>query len=135
MCSRPRACRRCIDLALALVEFDYGPDLVREVARALGVYLKRAGGQSQFSVLSRLIRFARARLEAGRTVKYAALLAGFASPETLRRVFINPLWHHPQVVSGQIRRHRRVTAVGLCVAFEFPDHRGRFRPASALSSP
>jgi transcriptional regulator GlxA family with amidase domain len=40
-----------IDLALALVEMDYGADLVREVARALVVYLKRAGGQSQFSVM------------------------------------------------------------------------------------
>jgi len=40
-----------IDLALALVELDYGPALVREVARSLVVYLKRAGGQSQFSVL------------------------------------------------------------------------------------
>ncbi|WP_179963736.1 GlxA family transcriptional regulator [Mycobacterium marseillense] len=40
-----------IDLALALVEMDYGTELVREVARWLVVYLKRAGGQSQFSVL------------------------------------------------------------------------------------
>lgn len=40
-----------IDLALALVEMDYGPELVRNVARSLVVYLKRAGGQSQFSVL------------------------------------------------------------------------------------
>ncbi|ORV56150.1 AraC family transcriptional regulator [Mycobacterium europaeum] len=40
-----------IDLALALVEMDHGPALVREVARSLVVYLKRAGGQSQFSVL------------------------------------------------------------------------------------
>jgi transcriptional regulator GlxA family with amidase domain len=40
-----------IDLALALVEMDHGSDLVREVARWLVVYLKRAGGQSQFSVL------------------------------------------------------------------------------------
>jgi transcriptional regulator GlxA family with amidase domain len=40
-----------IDLALALVEMDYGPELVRKVARSLVVYLKRAGGQSQFSVL------------------------------------------------------------------------------------
>ena len=38
-----------IDLALALVEEDHGPDLTREVARALVVYLQRAGGQSQFS--------------------------------------------------------------------------------------
>jgi transcriptional regulator GlxA family with amidase domain len=40
-----------IDLALALVESDHGADLVREVARSLVVYLKRAGGQSQFSAL------------------------------------------------------------------------------------
>jgi transcriptional regulator GlxA family with amidase domain len=40
-----------IDLALALVELDHGSDLVREVARSLVVYLKRAGGQSQFSTL------------------------------------------------------------------------------------
>ena len=40
-----------IDLALALVEQDYGAELVRDVARWLVVYLKRAGGQSQFSTL------------------------------------------------------------------------------------
>jgi transcriptional regulator GlxA family with amidase domain len=40
-----------IDLALALVEDDYGADLVRDVARSLVVYLKRAGGQSQFSAM------------------------------------------------------------------------------------
>jgi transcriptional regulator GlxA family with amidase domain len=34
-----------------LVELDYGSELVRDVARWLVVYLKRAGGQSQFSVL------------------------------------------------------------------------------------
>src|SRR5262249_54553057 len=40
-----------IYLALSLVEDDHGADLVREVARSLVVYLKRAGGQSQFSAL------------------------------------------------------------------------------------
>lgn len=38
-----------IDLALALLEEDLGPDLSRDVARSLVVYLQRAGGQSQFS--------------------------------------------------------------------------------------
>lgn len=38
-----------IDLALALVEEDHGPKLALAVARELVVYLKRAGGQSQFS--------------------------------------------------------------------------------------
>lgn len=39
-----------IDLALALVEEDHGRSLALEVARDLVVYLKRPGGQSQFSV-------------------------------------------------------------------------------------
>jgi len=38
-----------IDLALALVEEDYGPELTRAVARSLVVYMQRAGGQSQYS--------------------------------------------------------------------------------------
>jgi transcriptional regulator GlxA family with amidase domain len=38
-----------IDLALALVEEDYGSDLARKVARSLVVYMQRAGGQSQYS--------------------------------------------------------------------------------------
>jgi transcriptional regulator GlxA family with amidase domain len=39
-----------IDLALALVEEDFGRNVALEVARDLVVYLKRPGGQSQFSV-------------------------------------------------------------------------------------
>ncbi|MFJ4835932.1 GlxA family transcriptional regulator [Streptomyces sp. NPDC088747] len=38
-----------IDLALALVEEDHGPDTAREVARELVVFMARPGGQSQFS--------------------------------------------------------------------------------------
>src|SRR5262249_26023857 len=40
-----------IDLALALVEVDCGHDVAMEVARELVVFLKRPGGQSQFSEL------------------------------------------------------------------------------------
>lgn len=39
-----------IDLALALVEEDLGREVALEVARELVVYLKRPGGQSQFSL-------------------------------------------------------------------------------------
>jgi len=38
-----------MDLALALVEEDLGPDVARQVARWLVLFLKRPGGQSQFS--------------------------------------------------------------------------------------
>lgn len=151
-----------IDLALALVEADYGPELVRNVARALVVYLKRSGGQSQFSVmveaepppdsplravtdaitadpaddhsvtklaaraslstrqLTRLfqselgltparyvelvrIDFARAALEAGRTVAETARMAGFGSTETLRRVFLQHLGITPRAYRDRFR--------------------------------
>jgi transcriptional regulator GlxA family with amidase domain len=38
-----------MDLALALVEEDHGPQLALQVARHLVLYLRRPGGQSQFS--------------------------------------------------------------------------------------
>lgn len=38
-----------IDLSLALIEEDYGPRVSLTVARELVVYLKRAGGQEQYS--------------------------------------------------------------------------------------
>jgi transcriptional regulator GlxA family with amidase domain len=38
-----------IDLALALIEEDFGPHVALEVARDLVVYLKRSGGQEQYS--------------------------------------------------------------------------------------
>ncbi len=40
----------CLDLALALVAEDLGEDAALSVARQLVMYLKRQGGQSQFSV-------------------------------------------------------------------------------------
>jgi transcriptional regulator GlxA family with amidase domain len=40
------------DLALAIVEHDYGTDVARRVARWLVVFLQRPGGQAQFSVWS-----------------------------------------------------------------------------------
>jgi transcriptional regulator GlxA family with amidase domain len=38
-----------IDLSLALIEEDYGPRVAMTVARDLVVYLKRSGGQEQYS--------------------------------------------------------------------------------------
>ena len=38
-----------MDMTLALVEDDHGPDLARSVARWLVMFLQRPGGQSQFS--------------------------------------------------------------------------------------
>jgi transcriptional regulator GlxA family with amidase domain len=43
-----------IDLALAMIEEEFGEDVARETARQLVVYHRRSGGQSQFSALLEL---------------------------------------------------------------------------------
>lgn len=43
-----------IDLALAMIEADFGPALSKAVARELVVYHRRPGGQSQFSAILEL---------------------------------------------------------------------------------
>lgn len=145
-----------IDLALALVEDDYGPDVARSVARQMVVFMQRPGGQSQFSAPSRasvaadnplrvllddiaadpaasyslarmadiasvsvrqlarlfhdsvgttparyveLVRIeaAQALLQNGETVASAALLSGFGTAETLRRVFVSRVGQSPTV--------------------------------------
>jgi transcriptional regulator GlxA family with amidase domain len=40
-----------LDLSLALIENDIGPEIAKSVARKLVVYHRRGGGQSQFSAL------------------------------------------------------------------------------------
>src|ERR1700751_648091 len=155
-----------IDLALALVEMDHGTELVRAVARWLVVYLKRAGGQSQFSVLVeaalppqsplrkvtdaisaaaaanhsvnslavraslstreltrlfqaergptraryvKMVRIdaARAALDPGRTVADTARVAGFGSPESLRRVLVDHLGVSPKAYREGFRTASR----------------------------
>ncbi|RBM18847.1 AraC family transcriptional regulator [Prauserella sp. PE36] len=53
-----------IDLALALVAADHGEEVARQVAQWLVVYLRRAGGQHQFSALLGPRRSVSDRLEA-----------------------------------------------------------------------
>ncbi|MBY4868937.1 GlxA family transcriptional regulator [Burkholderia sp. Bp9017] len=43
-----------IDLALAMIERDMGPDVARAVSRLLVVPYRRPGGQSQFSAMSQM---------------------------------------------------------------------------------
>lgn len=43
-----------IDLALALIEADQGPEIARLVSQSLVVYHRRSGGQSQFSEMSQM---------------------------------------------------------------------------------
>jgi transcriptional regulator GlxA family with amidase domain len=86
----------CVDLALALVEQDSGNDVARRVARQLVVYHRRAGGQSQFSVLLEIqpktdriraaLVYARDNLKSDLSVEDLARVANL-SPRQFRRVF------------------------------------------------
>jgi transcriptional regulator GlxA family with amidase domain len=85
-----------IDLALAMVESDFGADVARMVARKLVVYHQRAGGQSQFSALLELgpksdriqkaIDFAKVNLKQNLTVEMLAEAARL-SPRQFSRAF------------------------------------------------
>ena len=79
-----------IDLALALIEEDYGPRAALAVARELVVYLKRSGSQQQFSEPLKFQTNAANRFShlAGWIVEH---LAEDLSIEALaRRVFMSP---------------------------------------------
>jgi transcriptional regulator GlxA family with amidase domain len=85
-----------IDLALALVEADLGRDLALAVARHLVVFLKRPGGQSQFSTMlaaqaagddfARLHSWMAQHLDADLRVERLAEAAGM-SPRNFARVY------------------------------------------------
>ncbi|MFJ8229714.1 GlxA family transcriptional regulator [Streptomyces sp. NPDC094448] len=90
-----------IDLTLALVEEDHGPDIAREIARELVVFMQRPGGQSQFStavttppprsaVLRPLIAAVLADPAGEHTLPTLARAAA-VSPRHLTRLFRNEL--------------------------------------------
>src|ERR1700739_2049229 len=85
-----------IDLALALVERDIGPEKTREAARAMVVHHRRAGGQSQHSALLEIdaksdrvqdaLQYARRNLSKPLSVEKLAA-AACLSPRQFSRVF------------------------------------------------
>jgi len=70
-----------IDLALALIEADLGPEAARRTAQQIVVHQRRPGGQSQFSALVEL---------GGRTGRFVELIewmrAHLAEPLTIERL-------------------------------------------------
>lgn len=85
-----------IDLGLALIESDLGPEIAKSVARKLVIYHRRAGGQSQFSTLLELepksdriqtaLTYAREHLHKPLTVPDLAEVAHL-SPRQFSRAF------------------------------------------------
>jgi len=86
-----------IDLALALIEDDLGPEVARRTAQQIVVHQRRPGGQSQFSALVELggrtgrfvelIEWMRARLAEPLTVERLADRAAM-SPRNFARAFM-----------------------------------------------
>ncbi|WP_232627659.1 GlxA family transcriptional regulator [Methylobacterium sp. Leaf118] len=85
-----------IDLTLALVEDDLGPEMSKGIARMLVVYHRRTGGQSQFSALlelqprsdrvQKVLAHARANLRNELSVEELAE-AAHLSPRQFSRIF------------------------------------------------
>jgi transcriptional regulator GlxA family with amidase domain len=101
-----------IDLALALIEEDLGPETAKGAARQLVVYYRRPGGQSQFSTLldleaaservQRALSYARAHLAKVRSVEQLAKAAGL-SPRQFGRLFLAETGQTPAKAVEKLR--------------------------------
>lgn len=105
-----------IDMALAMVEADFGADLAAEIARRLVVYLRRPGGQSQFSEplktqcagarsYGELIAWVKANLAGDLSVESLAARAG-QSPRTFQRRFAEQTGRTPAAFVEDLRLER-----------------------------
>jgi transcriptional regulator GlxA family with amidase domain len=102
-----------IDLALAMIEEDHGRTLALRVARSLVVFLKRPGGQSQFSThlqaqfssvpaIRKAQEWALAHLSEDLSVKTLAAHVGM-SERNFRRSFVDELRETPRQYVERIR--------------------------------
>jgi transcriptional regulator GlxA family with amidase domain len=109
-----------IDLALALIEDDLGPDVGRRVAQQLVVHQRRPGGQSQFSALVELggrtgrfvelIDWMRVHLAESLTVERLAERAAM-SPRNFARAFAAETGTTPARAVERLRLETARTAV------------------------
>lgn len=130
-----------IDLFLAVVEHDHGPDLAHEVARWLVVFARRPGGQSQFSAqlrakpaatasIAELQRWLTDHLDRDLTVDVLAAQAAM-SPRTFARLFVRETGVTPAAYVEELRVEAAqrllettdltVAAVAGCVGMKHPE--------------
>ncbi|WP_349291681.1 AraC family transcriptional regulator [Achromobacter sp. Marseille-Q0513] len=125
-----------IDLALALIERDHGPELSQQVARRLVVFMRRGGDQRQYSQTLRLqdragapfrelVQKMEARLSARWSVDDMADACGM-SRRTFQRKFIAHFGVAPTEVLRMLRRERAgaVQATGKMSKKEMERHLG-----------
>jgi transcriptional regulator GlxA family with amidase domain len=101
-----------IDLALAMIEADFGPELSKSVARELVVYHRRPGGQSQFSAILELepasgrvrnaLHYAREHLHETLSVEQLADVARVSSRQ-FARIFLKETGETPARAVERLR--------------------------------
>jgi transcriptional regulator GlxA family with amidase domain len=112
-----------MDLALALVEQDHGAKLALQVARWLVMYLRRPGGQSQFSAplaaqsaesgpIAALIEWVGANLAADLSIRALARRAAM-SERNFARVFASETGLTPAAWVGRMRLEAARSALEL----------------------
>lgn len=109
-----------IDLALALIEDDLGPEIARRTARQLVVHRRRAGGQSQFSALldvggrsgrfGPLLEWIEANLSQPLTVEQLADHAAM-SPRNFARLFVKEIGTTPARAVERLRAQAAQDAI------------------------
>ena len=109
-----------IDLALGLIEADYGAELAAAVAKKLVVYHRRGGGQSQHSALlelgaksdriQRVLEYARNNLASTLSVQELAEVARL-SPRQFSRAFTGETGQSP----AKAIEHLRLEAARLMI--------------------
>ncbi|TAL38385.1 MAG: GlxA family transcriptional regulator [Phenylobacterium sp.] len=109
-----------IDLTLALIEDDLGPEVARRTAQQLVVHQRRPGGQSQFSALvemggatgrfAELMDWMRANLAGALTVERLAERAAM-SPRNFARAFTSETGTTPAKAVERLRLEAARTAV------------------------
>jgi transcriptional regulator GlxA family with amidase domain len=108
----------CMDLALALVEEDLGRKVALDVARRMVFFLKRPGGQTQFSThlraqmtvngqLGRFLAWLDENLHPGLTIDELARRAAM-SPRNFARVFVRDTGMTPARYLDQLRFERAI---------------------------
>ncbi len=108
----------CMDLALALIEEDLDRNVALSVARRMVLFLKRPGGQAQFSThlraqmavdspLGRFLEWLEENIHLGLTVDELADQAAM-SPRNFARVFVRDTGMTPARYIDQLRFERAI---------------------------
>lgn len=90
-----------IDLALSLVEDDYGTDVAQTVARYLVLYLRRPGGQTQFAAPVWMPRAKRAPIREVQETIEAEPAGAHGISELARRASMSPR-HFTRVFTDEV---------------------------------